>query len=346
MAKKKGNGELVRFAVGTLLFCLAGGMGLLALSVDALPTTASPLVEQDIGVVRLSEQVIDLGSVERGSVARASFDFEYRSGGALQIKRIWTSCGCVEASSSQRTVGSGQRFSVDCELDTGAPGKRESTIFAELNDDRSLLRVGKVRFDVRSAWSTRANPVTIELGEGASYAGLTVTLRADEGISMDSVAVSCTTEFVSWDVEAHGRNLLLTPTFDPVTTPFGKFHFDTFVESESVGTPRFLLRTIVLRKSAEFTVHPDALSLGFIDSLRVASTEVRITSSDPSWRGTSVDQIGDVFTAVSIEPREPDSNSYTLSLSVPRGFTGPGIGQVIVRSTGAAIVIPVHFVSR
>lgn len=53
MAKKKGNGELVRFAVGTLLFCLAGGMGLLALSVDALPTTASPLVEQDIGVVRL-----------------------------------------------------------------------------------------------------------------------------------------------------------------------------------------------------------------------------------------------------------------------------------------------------
>ena len=139
---------------------------------------------------------------------------------------------------------------------------------------------------------------------------------------------------------------MLTPTFDPVTTPFGKFHFDTFVESESVGTPRFLLRTIVLRKSAEFTVHPDALSLGFIDSLRVASTEVRITSSDPSWRGTSVDQIGDVFTAVSIEPREPDSNSYTLSLSVPRGFTGPGIGQVIVRSTGAAIVIPVHFVSR
>ena len=117
--------------------------------------------------ISISEEEWDFGKVKPGTQPQYKFIITNKGTEDLLIERVWTSCGCVQASISTNRILPGKSAELKAIFNTvGYEGKLEKFIYIKSNDPEELEKKIIVKIDVEHQFKPKINAPDTEWNMG------------------------------------------------------------------------------------------------------------------------------------------------------------------------------------
>lgn len=122
-------------------------MLLVALSITSFSFAQNPDNAKALGILTFKTNVIDYGTVEKGTDKLRVFTFTNTGKAPVLISKVKTSCGCTVPSYPKKPILPGESASIDITYNTNRIGQFTKTITVMSNAEEALQRLtikGKV----------------------------------------------------------------------------------------------------------------------------------------------------------------------------------------------------------
>jgi copper(I)-binding protein len=308
---------------GSVLFCSAVALGVLAAAAQQPGAPASPATNALGPRIKFEKTLHDFGRVSSGEPVKYTYVFTNTGDATLVVTNVQPQCGCTTAGQWSREVPPGGTGTIPIQFNTAA---YNSEVFKQItvicNDKTQPVQALQLKGTVFKALSINPQMAYMNVPADADTAAVTLTITNNTEQPLMLWAAECNNKALSAELKtnAPGKGYQLVVSVVPPMTPPGVAGLVT-MKTSWTNQPVVNVSVYASKQAAVAVIPPHImLPAGGLSTRQTSSVTIQNHSANPiSLTNASVNAPG-----VEVQVKETQPGRIFIALaSFPEGFEFP-----------------------